>query len=266
MKNVVITGSTRGIGYGLADAFLARGCAVTVSGRSQSAVDAAVQQLSGKHGKDRLQGCPYDVTQLAQVEALWAAARDCFGEVDVWINNAGIGHPMSPMWELEAEQVRAVVDTNVTGVLNGARVAVRGMLSQGRGQIYIMQGFGAKGQVRAGLSVYGASKAAVNYLTQSLILETRDTPVQVGSLSPGMVVTDLLLDPLRADPEALERSRRVFDILTDRVETVAPWMADQVLANNRTDAHIKWLTTPRIIWRFLSAPFNKRDVFSDKMA
>lgn len=71
MRTIVITGSTRGIGYGLADAFLGRGCNVTVSGRTQQAVESAVTQLGENHPEDCIFGCPCDVTELnaAQIEA-----------------------------------------------------------------------------------------------------------------------------------------------------------------------------------------------------
>ena len=88
MKTVVVTGSTRGIGHGLADAFLARGCCVVVSSRRPDAVEAAVTGLSAKHEPQRVFGQPCDVRRFEQVQALWDAARARFGSVQIWINNA----------------------------------------------------------------------------------------------------------------------------------------------------------------------------------
>jgi NAD(P)-dependent dehydrogenase (short-subunit alcohol dehydrogenase family) len=262
-RRIVITGSTRGIGFGLADAFLNRGCAVIVSGRDQQGVDAAVEALSQKHRRDQVCGQPCDVTKLDDVERLWEEARSALGAVDIWINNAGIGHAVLPLWELPPGRMKAVVDTNVVGALYGARVAIAGMLAQGHGQLYNMEGFGSSGRTRLGLSVYGASKASVTYLTRALVEETKDTPVQVGGISPGMVMTDLLLDQLRDDPETMDQARGIFNILANRVEEITPWIADRVLANDKHGAHIVYLTTPRIIWRFLTSPFRRRDVFAD---
>lgn len=262
MERIVITGSTRGIGRGLADGFLKRACAVTVSGRSQKSVDEVVSQLAEEHGQDRLMGQCCDVTDLPQVEALWKAASRRFGGVDIWINNAGIGHGLQPLWELSPEVVRAVIETNVLGTAHGVRVAMRGMLEQGYGQIFNMEGFGSNGRTREGLSMYGTSKAAIRFLDQSLIEESGGTPVLVGSISPGMVMTDLILDRFEEDPEALERARGIFNILADRVEDVAPFIVDSVLENEEHGARIVWLTRWRMMWRFLSAPFRSRDVFS----
>jgi len=263
-KHIVITGSTRGIGYGLADAFLQRSCQVTISGRSQESVTAAVATLAEKHDADMVFGQAGDVADLEQVQRLWDATSAHFGAIDIWINNAGIAQDMQPLWDVPPRRVQAIVDANVVGVVFGSQVAVRGMIEQGHGQIYNMEGAGSDGKVRDGLGVYQASKAAVRSLNKSLIAETKELPIIIGSLSPGMVLTDMLIEPYENDPERQEELRRIFNILADRVETVAPWLADQILQNKKTGVKIQWLTTPKIIWRFASAPFSKRDLFDDQ--
>lgn len=261
MQRVVITGSTRGIGRGLAEELLTRECAVMVCGRSEDSVGAAVAELSAQFGASRVYGQACDVTNLAQVEALWESAVAQLGGVDVWINNAGLSHPMQMMWEMAPEQVEQVWRANVLGTYYGARVAMCGMLAQGYGWIYNMEGFGSTGRLRKGMSAYGTSKAAVSYLTRALAAEAEETPVRVAALSPGMVITDLVLKELEKEPERLQQSRRVLNIVADRVEDVTPWLADQVLNNRKHGASIRWLTGSRLLWRFLSAPFSHRDVF-----
>ena len=96
MKSIVITGSTSGIGLGLADAFLARGCAVTISGHSQTNLDKAYGILAGKYDKSRIHAYLCDVSHYDEVEGLWNTAKDRFGRVDIWINNAGAGNPQIP--------------------------------------------------------------------------------------------------------------------------------------------------------------------------
>ena len=135
MKTVVITGSTRGIGFGLADSFLAEGCAVVVSGRTEAAVSEAVSRLAARHDAQRISGQPCDVSDYAQVQALWDAAVARFGRVDIWINNAGIAHPVSDFEQLPPEQMKAIVETNVLGAMHGARVALKGMQAQGFGSL-----------------------------------------------------------------------------------------------------------------------------------
>jgi NAD(P)-dependent dehydrogenase (short-subunit alcohol dehydrogenase family) len=260
-KTVVITGSTRGIGYGLADAFLARGCRVTISGRTSAAVQKAVSTLTSQHGDGRIFGQACDVRDFDQVQALWDASVEHFGQVDVWINNAGVAHGQTDFWDFTPERIRYVVETNLVGATHGARVALKGMLDQGFGSIYNMEGLGSDGRHIEGLSIYGATKCGLAYLTDALIEETKGTGLVVGALRPGMVATDLLTGQYAASPEAWERARKVFNLLADRVETVAPWMAEKVLSNTKTGVRFKWLTSWRLAGRFLSAPFHKRELF-----
>jgi NAD(P)-dependent dehydrogenase (short-subunit alcohol dehydrogenase family) len=264
MKTIVITGSTRGIGYGLAETFLALDCAVTISGRTTESVERAVAALSTTHDADRIFGQPCDVTRFEQVQALWAAAQTHFGRIDIWINNAGVANPPLDFLELSPEQIRAVVETNLIGTMNGSKVALNGMLAQGFGTLYNMEGLGSDGRQVEGLSLYGSTKRALRYLDEALIRECQGTPVLVGSLSPGMVVTDMLTAPYNRQSAEWARVKRIFNILADRVETVTPWLAEQVLANQTHGTRIAWLTRRRMFSRFLLAPFRKRDLFETK--
>ena len=109
MKTILITGSTRGIGYGLADSFLALGCAVTISGRTQEKVDEAATALAAKHPAERIFGHPCDVTRFQQVQTLWDAAHNHYGQVDIWINNAGISQPVRDFWGLDEQLIKKAV-------------------------------------------------------------------------------------------------------------------------------------------------------------
>ncbi len=261
-KTVVVTGSSRGIGYGLADAFLARECNVVVNGRSTASVAKAIQLLSKKHNADKITGAAGDVSQLADHQKIWDTAVQKFGKVDIWINNAGMAHGSHMVWEIPEELISNIVDVNMKGVIYGSKVAMQNMLKQGSGHLYNMEGFGSNGRTRIGLSVYGATKSGVRFISRSLTKEAANTPIKVSTLSPGMVITDLLLDPYEGDPEGLERVKRIFNILADKVETVTPWLADRVLSNNKSGSHIDWLPFTKILGRFLTAPFNKRDLFT----
>jgi len=263
MTRVVITGSTRGFGYGLAEAFLQRGCAVTLTSRTARHVREAEHKASAQFQPERILGQVCDVREYEQVVDLRDAASDQFGGVDIWINNAGAGHNQRSLWEHDPEELHRVVETNLVGLLNGVKVAVQGMLQQGRGAVYNVEGLGSDGRREQGLALYGSTKRAVRYLTESLVKELEGTGVLAGALSPGMMVTHLLTDPYEEGTDRWERAKRIFNILADRVDTVAPWMADQVLQNTRNGARMQWLTRRRMIARFLLAPFRKRDLFGD---
>ena len=260
MVTIVITGSTRGIGYGLADELLKLGCQVAVSGREQDNVERAVAELTARHGPERVGGLPCDVIQAGQVQALWDGAVQRFGRVDIWINNAGCSTPLLPLWEQDPEAMRTVVDTNLVGALNGARVALRGMLAQGSGSLYNLEGFGSDGRIMEGMAPYGLTKYAMTYLTDALVKETKGTAIVVGALRPGMVITRLITDQYEDKPEEWERAKGIFNILADRVETVTPYLARRILANQKTGVRIRWLSGAKSMVRFLTAPFHKRHV------
>lgn len=262
MKIVVITGSTRGIGYGLADSFLALEKSVVISGRAQTGVDRAVQRLATRYEAGRILGHPCDVTHREQVQQLWDAARAHFGQIDIWVNNAGLAHRPEAFRRLSPEKIRTVVEINLIGTMHGAQVALNGMLAQGFGSLYNMEGLGSDGRQVEGLALYGSTKRGLHYLTEALVQETRGTPVLVGALSPGMVLTDMLTGQYEPDSPEWERAKRIFNILADRVETVTPWLARQMLASQHHGARIRWLTRGKIIRRFLLASFRKRDLFA----
>jgi len=260
---IVITGSTRGIGFGLAEAFLVRGCEVVVNGHTEETLNQALDQLSRHHGSDKLLGVVGDVAIYSQVQALWAKSIDRFGEIDIWINNAGVTGPRKEVFLQEPYDVEQVIKTNLVGTIFGSQIALAGMLNQGHGAIYNMEGAGSDGRrMIPGMAIYGTSKRGVRYFNESLIEETSGTPIIVGMISPGMVLTDLLTDQEFEHPEDWERNKRVFNILADRVETVAPWLADKILANREGGVTIRWLTRGKVFWRFLRAPFSRRDIFA----
>ncbi|MDX2141402.1 MAG: SDR family oxidoreductase [Chloroflexota bacterium] len=258
MKVVVITGSTRGIGYGLARAFLERDCKVVISSRTLSSVDQAVETLGAKFGREHVIGQICEVTDYQQVQALWDAAKSRYGRIDLWINNAAIGTPREPMWTLPPEMLYNVVNSNLIGVMYCCKVAIEGMISQGGGHIYNMEGLGSQGELNKGSTPYGASKYGLAYLTKVLNAELGDSPVKVSDINPGLVVTDLLMESVTSD-----ENRRIFNILADKVETVTPWLAERMLANDRRGARFAWLTRSKIVTRLLTASFRKRDLFSD---
>ncbi|MGW0808659.1 SDR family oxidoreductase [Nonomuraea sp. NPDC002799] len=231
---IVVTGATRGIGRGLADQFLAHGHEVVTCGTTGGDVTA-------------------DVTDREQLRKVWDTAVERHGRVDMWINNAGVTQSRLPLWELPDDEARHVVGVNLTGVVNGCAVALRGMAAQGHGHVWNMEGLGSDGRTVPGLALYGATKRALTYLTKALAKEV-PAGVSVGLLSPGMVVTDLLLRDLNPS------SRRTFNLLADRVETVTPWLAEQAVKRAANGAHVRWLTGRKVLARFALAPFTDRKV------
>lgn len=257
-KTIVITGSTKGIGCGLAEEFLKRGHKVVISGRNQERLDKAVSVLSTKY--KNVAGCLCDVARYEDNEKLFAFAKEIFGRVDIWVNNAGVAHPMTNVWELPLEVIQDSVDANVYGSIYGSRVAIQGMLTQGGGWIYNLEGFGSSGRTMAGLSVYGMTKAAAAFFGKSLAKEVENTSVKVATIQPGMVITDMVTGQYKT-PEELEKVKPIFNIIANRLTDVVPWIADQMLANEKNGAVLEFQPRWKLMLRFMTAPFVKRNVF-----
>ena len=261
MRSIVITGSTSGIGLGLADAFLARDCAVTISGHSQMNLHKAYEILAAKHDESRILAYSCDVSHYEEVQGLWNAAIERFGRIDIWINNAGTGHPQTPIWDYSRETIDKLVAANVTGALYGLNVASKGMMQQGFGSIYNMEGLGSSGRVIKGLALYSATKSALASLTTAAAKEVEGTPILIGGLRPGMVATKLITAQYEGHPEEWKRVERIFNVPSDRAETVTPWLVDKMLSIKRNGIRIQWLSRSKVILRFLESPFRKRTIF-----
>ena len=189
---------------------------------------------------------------------------ETFGTIDIWLNNAGVGTSRANLWELPVEELEQVTQTNLFGVMLASKVALQGMIDQGHGQLYNMEGLGSAGPVVAGFAPYASTKAGLTVFTKTLIKETKDLPVQVCYLSPGMVITELYTGKNKENLD--EQTKRMSNILADKEETVTPYLVEQILANQTHGKRINWLTGWKIAWRFLTAPFNKRDLFAEESA
>ncbi|MCX7772587.1 MAG: SDR family oxidoreductase [Clostridia bacterium] len=258
--NIVITGSSKGLGFEMARSFLKRGHHVTLSGSSKANLDKAVSELS--EYKASLLPCICDVRKSGELQALWDKSLEKLGSVDIWINNAGISQHSRLFLDIPEEEMRALLDTNLIGVMNGTRIAAKGMLKAGKGFIYNMEGYGSNGAVMRKIGLYGTSKCALTYFTKSMMKEMEDTGIKIGLLSPGMMVTDFMKDRAsQSEPPTIpESTRKILNILGDRPQTVAEFLVERMLKNKQNGAHIMWLTNRKAAARFMTAPFTKRNI------
>lgn len=263
MKNVVITGSTRGIGHGLATEFLKRDCRVIITGRSQDDVDVIVARFATEFGADNVSGTVCEVTSEESLQSVWSFAKNEFGSVDVWINNAGMSIGRAPLWQQPASDIQDIVNVNLTGLILANKVAIGGMLEQGSGQVWNMEGFGSGGQTAPGMAAYGATKSGVTYLNKAMQKDLKGKPVHVNTLSPGIVVTDLLVGDYDLNSEEWQKTKKILNILGDKVETVTPYLAEGILKSTKPNDKVVWLTGMKAAGRFVTAGFNKRDLFAD---
>ena len=262
VQSVVVTGGTRGIGQGIARVLLANGAQVTITGTSDASVAKGLEALGG--AGPNLTGVACQISERDQLPAVWDHAIATFGKVDIWVNNAAMSLGRVPLWELPVADFQKIVNTNLVGISNGDAVAIKGMLAQGHGMVWNMEGFGSGGQIQKGMSPYGATKYALKYVTKTLVKELEDTPVGVGYLSPGIVATDMLVHDYDGQLEEWERVKRFFNILGDTVEDVTAFLGVELLKPHKNGDRIDWLTKPKAFRKFASSPFKKRDIFNGK--
>ena len=186
-KVVVVTGSTRGIGRSIAEACGAAGARVVVCARREEDVDEAIRALAAADVP--VCGMQADVSVNEDVEALRDLALSWYGRIDCWVNNAGISLGYRPLDEIDPEDLRRIVDVNLTGTMYGCRAILPYFREHG-GVLLNMSGRGYKGEATPYTAAYAATKTAIASLSRSLARENRGVPVSVHALVPGMVATD----------------------------------------------------------------------------
>lgn len=261
MKNVIITGSTRGIGFAMAKEFLKRGNQVTLSGRYPMLSKTAEEQLDEHSGQ--FSYCSCDVRNKDEMQSLWDYSVQRWGKVDIWINNAGVNSPHDAIYNIEKNYTDDLVNTNIFGVIYGSQVAAKEMIKQGSGAIYNMEGLGSNNMIQSNTVLYGTSKHALTYFTKGLSKELKGTPVIAGRLSPGMMLTDFITKTPDGRKAAIEENKsfqKIFNILADKPETVAPFLVENMLNNTKNNAHFVWLSNGRLMIRFISSLFNTRKI------
>lgn len=268
MNTVVITGSTRGLGLEMAKCFRASGWNVVVNGVNQERLETAIMVLRKSPGAGSVEGYSASVTSEAEIQALASFARETFGNIDIWINNAGVNQPMKPVWELTNEEIEAILSTDLHGAILGSCIAVRLMEKQPSGGfVYNMEGHGSNDVMISGLSMYGTSKRAVTYFTKALAkeLEERNSKVKAGRLSPGVMITDFTVKALggKQDIDLPEKTKKFYNTVGDYPDVVGAYLVKKILSNTKNNAHIQWLTGSKVAWRFMTAGIRKRDFFDE---
>ncbi len=189
----VVTGCTRGFGRVLVTMLADHGARVVVSGPWLSESEELAGELRGRGAA--AVAAPGDVTDPAQVAGLADVAIERFGRLDVWVNNAALATPVGRSFDLDPSWFERSLQVNVLGTLHGSRVAAAAMLPRGGGVIVNLLGRGDDARPTPHTSPYGASKAWVRSFTRSLQREYRDSGLVVMGFNPGMMLTDMLLEP-----------------------------------------------------------------------
>jgi len=184
-RTAVVTGASSGIGRAIAERLGGAGATVVLAGRTEAPMKEAADRIAATGGSASVVTC--DVRDPAAVQDLVARAVEDTGRLDIMVNNAGLSHP-EPILEADVEGWRAMLETNVLALLVGCQAAVRTMRACGAtGHIVNISSVAA---LRPESGVYGATKHAVNTISNSLRQELMDDPIQVVTIMPGAIATN----------------------------------------------------------------------------
>ena len=267
MKTVVITGSARGLGYHMAKYFRYNNYNVVISDVYKKDVDKAIKELTKEKGKGELLGIECDITRGKDIANLISETKKKFKVIDIWVNNAGINQPDKLLWELDENEIERIIEVDLKGTALASKYIAAEMIKENKGAIYTVEGHGSNNAIIPGLSMYGTAKRGVTYFTKALSteLEKNKKDIIVGLLSPGIMITDFLVNALRDKKmELSDKNKKVYNILGDYPDPVAKYLVRRMISNTNNGVRIKWLTTRKVLFKFMKSVIKKNNYFEEK--
>ncbi|KUO55023.1 MAG: 3-oxoacyl-ACP reductase [Alphaproteobacteria bacterium BRH_c36] len=239
----IVTGAGTGIGQAVALALQANGYHVVLAGRHRAKLEDTIKKA--KAGGGEMRAVPTDISDPLAVKALFHAADQAYGRLDVLFNNAGIGAPVKPMEELTADEWRKVVSVNLSGVFYCCQEAIKLMKSQDpQGGRIINNGSISAHSPRPCTAPYTATKHAIAGLTKSIALDGRKFNIACSQIDIGNAATEMtepfVTGVMQAD--GVKRPEPRFDVA--HVASAVLYMASLPLDTNVLNMTIKATAMP----------------------
>ena len=265
MKTVVITGSARGFGYAMLELFYKNNFNVVVCDINKECLDEAKEKLSKISSQGKILSCVMDVTKEEDINNLIKYVLEEVKTIDIWINNAGVNQPMEAIWNLDSKIIDRLIDIDLKGTILCSKCIMPIMLKQKSGAIYNVEGHGSNDATIMGLSIYGTAKRAITYFTEALAKESKLSGdyVKIGKITPGIMITNFINTSM-GDGDKIEldeKTKNIYNILGDRPETIAEFMVNKIINNNKNNVKFAWLTNLRATSKFIKAMFHKNNYF-----
>lgn len=222
MKTVVITGSARGFGLEMLKLFRMNDFNTVICDISKESITTAKEELEKINSKGKILSFEVDITKEEEVKDLINKVIKEVKIIDIWINNAGVNQPNKPIWELDKETIDRLIDIDLKGTITCSKLIMQTMIKQ------------------------------------------KNTNVLIGKITPGIMITNFITTAL-GDGEKItldEKTKKVYNILGDYPETIAEFMVEKIINNEKNNVKFTWLTNRKAAWRFMTSGFNKRDFFS----
>jgi serine 3-dehydrogenase len=235
---VLITGASAGIGQACARAFAAVGARLILTARRFERIETLAEELREEHGTE----CHLVELDVRDRESVFGAIGGLpaeWAEIDVLVNNAGLGRGVDKLYAADPDGWDEMVDTNLKGLLYVTRAATPGMVQRGRGHV-INLGSVAGHEVYPGGAVYCATKHAVGAITKGLRMDLLGTGIRVSTVDPGMVETEFSVVRFGGDAERAANVYRDMTPLTpDDIADTIVWVATRPAHVNIDEIIIK---------------------------
>ena len=215
-KSVIVTGSTSGIGLGIAREFAAQGCNVMLNGFGDSAQIEKLRAAIAAEHKVTVLYSSADMAKALEVSAMVDQVARRFGSVDILVNNAGVQH-VAPVEEFPVEKWDQILAINLSSVFHAIRAALPGMKSRNWGRIINIAS--AHGLVASPFkSAYVAAKHGVVGLTKTVALEVAGKGITCNAVCPGYVLTPLVETQIqdRAKEHGISREDAINNVILER--------------------------------------------------
>jgi len=213
-SHVTITGASSGIGRACAEAFAERGANLALWARRQDRLDEVAEQLVSRHGIN-VHCAAVDVRDRDAVARAAEAMPAPFRAPDVLVNNAGLSRGLNPLQDGVVQDWEEMIDTNIKGLLYVTRTILPHMINRGTGLVVNIASIAGIQPYRGG-NVYGATKAAVKMLSDSLQIDVNGTGVRVCNIDPGLVETEFSEVRFHGDTERASGVYKGYQPLTGR--------------------------------------------------
>jgi 3-oxoacyl-[acyl-carrier protein] reductase len=209
-KRALITGANQGFGLAVAKAFVREGARVMLCARGKNRLVQARAELLAAHPNARVSAEAADISSPSDVKRVVDASLNELGGLDILIANAGVHGPLGPFEEGDFDAWRQAIEINLIGTAACCHAVIPILKRQKHGKIVLLSGGGAT-KPMAFYTAYAASKAAVVRLGETLAVELRDFNIDVNSVAPGAMNTQMFEDALAAGPQKIGQAN--YDLL-----------------------------------------------------
>ena len=245
-KVVLITGSSKGLGFSLAKEFSKKKYSVIMNGRSKVKLEQAKKTIEKEYPYATISTCVCDISNKNCAKYMKNYIEKKYNHIDYWINNAATcENKRTTLNQFSYDEIESIINTNLCGTMYGCKAACELMVNQqSGGKIINIDGSGSNEEIIPGFLVYSTSKAKIAYLGKFLDSELKHTNVQIHTMSPGIVETDFI--------NPIKNRNKIFNAIVQDPDDVAKIIITKIEDVNGTHKHLHVYSLSRLFMLLLN--------------